>query len=67
LVHGGIAVFLGMKTFGLAMLIGNLAFVYPETVRAVVAWLGSWGRSKLHRPADHELSHGGKHFARGAA
>jgi uncharacterized membrane protein YphA (DoxX/SURF4 family) len=38
-VHGGIALFLGMKTFGLAMLIGNLAFIYPETVHGVVTWL----------------------------
>jgi hypothetical protein len=60
-------VFLGMKTFGLVMLIGNLAFVYPETVRAVVAWLASFGRAKLHRAADHELGHAGKNFARGAA
>jgi hypothetical protein len=47
LVHAGIALCLGMKTFGLAMIIGNLAFVYPDTVRAAVAWLcrlpsGSW-------------------------
>jgi len=34
-VHGGIALFLGMATFGLAMLIANLAFVAPELVRAV--------------------------------
>jgi hypothetical protein len=32
-VHGGIILFLGMPTFGLAMLIGNLAFVSPKTVR----------------------------------
>jgi hypothetical protein len=38
-VHGGIAVFLGMPTFGLVMLIGNLAFLSPETVRAAVTWL----------------------------
>jgi uncharacterized membrane protein YphA (DoxX/SURF4 family) len=38
-VHGGIALFLGMPTFGLAMLIGNLAFIYPETVHGVVTWL----------------------------
>jgi len=31
-VHGGIAIFLGMPTFGLAMLIGNLAFVSPEFI-----------------------------------
>ena len=59
LVHGGIGLCLGMKTFGLVMMIGNLAFVYPETVSAVVAWLGSWGRAKLHRAADHELGHAG--------
>ena len=64
-VHGGIALFLGMKTFGLMMLIGNLAFVHPETVQAVVAWLGSMTVGKLHRAADHEISHSGKHFARG--
>jgi hypothetical protein len=34
-VHGGIVVALGMPTFGLVMLIGNLAFVSPKTVRKV--------------------------------
>ena len=38
-VHLGIAVCLGMKTFGLVMIIGNMAFLYPETVRDVVGWL----------------------------
>jgi hypothetical protein len=33
LVHGGIALFMGMITFGLAMIIANLAFLRPETVR----------------------------------
>jgi hypothetical protein len=37
-VHGGIALFLGMITFGLAMLIGNLAFVPPDLVQRVVQW-----------------------------
>jgi hypothetical protein len=32
-VHGGIAVFLGMITFGLAMIFANLSFLKPETVR----------------------------------
>lgn len=32
-VHGGIALFMGMITFGFAMLIANLAFISPETVR----------------------------------
>jgi hypothetical protein len=31
--HGGIALFLGMITFGVAMLIGNLAFIPAEVVR----------------------------------
>ena len=35
LVHGGIVIALGMPTFGLVMLIGNLAFVSPKTVRKV--------------------------------
>jgi hypothetical protein len=38
-VHLGIALCLGMKTFGLAMIIGNLAFVAPAVVRGVVTWL----------------------------
>jgi hypothetical protein len=37
-VHLGIGMCLGMKTFGLVMIIGNLAFVYPETVAALAAW-----------------------------
>jgi hypothetical protein len=38
LVHLGIAVCLGMKTFGLAMIIGNIAFVYPEKIRDIVGY-----------------------------
>ncbi len=38
-VHFGIGLCLGMWTFGLAMIIGNLAFVAPQTVRGVVTWL----------------------------
>jgi uncharacterized membrane protein YphA (DoxX/SURF4 family) len=36
IIHGGIALFMGMITFGLAMIIANLAFLRPETVRAWV-------------------------------
>ncbi len=36
-LHLGIACFLGMITFGLVMLIANLAFVPPAIVRAVVS------------------------------
>jgi hypothetical protein len=35
ITHAGIALFLGMPTFGLVMLIGNLAFVSPKTIRKV--------------------------------
>jgi hypothetical protein len=35
-VHGGIALFLGMPTFGLAMIIANMAFLSPDVVDAVV-------------------------------
>ncbi len=35
IVHGGIIFALGMPTFGLAMLIGNMAFISPKTVRKV--------------------------------
>jgi hypothetical protein len=38
-LHLGIAFFMGMITFGLVMLIGNLAFVRPVTTRAVLCWL----------------------------
>jgi hypothetical protein len=53
-VHGGIALALGMPTFGLVMLIGNLAFISPKTVRKVfdplarrisLAVLGKTGRA----------------------
>ncbi len=33
IIHGGIALFMGMITFGLAMLFANLSFVAPSTVR----------------------------------
>jgi len=35
-LHMGIAICLGMVTFGLVMLIANLAFVPPQLVRAVI-------------------------------
>lgn len=36
-VHGGIALFLGMKTFGLAMIIANMAFLSPPAIRWFVS------------------------------
>jgi hypothetical protein len=35
-VHGGIALFLGMPTFGIAMLIANMAFIKPDMIHAIV-------------------------------
>lgn len=48
-VHLGIAIFLGMPTFGLVMLIGNLAFVAPEYVEQLVNLL--LGRKQAVLPA----------------
>jgi hypothetical protein len=50
-LHMGIAICLGMITFGLAMLIGNLAFVPPWLVRACVdRGLAAVGRSRAGEP-----------------
>lgn len=38
LMHLGIGAFLGMWTFGLAMIFGYVAFLDPETVRSVMEW-----------------------------
>lgn len=43
-VHGGIALALGMKTFGLAMIIANLAFLSPELVERLAGFL--FGRTR---------------------
>lgn len=43
-LHLGIAAVMGMITFGLVMLIANLAFVSPRLVRAVVEPLAARGR-----------------------
>jgi uncharacterized membrane protein YphA (DoxX/SURF4 family) len=50
-VHGGIAICLGMPTFGLAMIIGNLAFVPPEWTYATVALLTRPLARLIARPA----------------
>ncbi|MFT7644059.1 MAG: hypothetical protein ACI9G1_005825 [Pirellulaceae bacterium] len=41
IVHGGICLFLGMITFGTAMIIANVAFVDPRTIDGLVKWAGS--------------------------
>lgn len=42
-VHGGIALFLGMPTFGLMMIVGNLIFLHPEFAADIISlkWLRS--------------------------
>jgi hypothetical protein len=40
-VHGGIAMFLGMITFGLAMIFANMSFLKPHTVRRWIDPLAS--------------------------
>jgi hypothetical protein len=53
-LHLGIAICLGMVTFGLIMLVGNLAFVSPALVRAIV----SRGRTGQGRGAQEEMPPG---------
>ena len=48
-VHGGIALFMGMITFGLAMIYANLAFLQPQTVRRWVDPWAEWVAAKLAR------------------
>jgi Vitamin K-dependent gamma-carboxylase len=50
-LHLGIAVCLGMVTFGLVMLIGNLAFVSPDLIRA--AWPWPPGQGRASDPSQH--------------
>jgi Vitamin K-dependent gamma-carboxylase len=50
-VHGGIAIFLGMPTFGLAMIIGNLAFVPPEFTERLLTLLQGKKQSAEHQAA----------------
>jgi hypothetical protein len=41
-VHGGIAIYLGMITFGTMMIIANLAFVSPTTMRRIFQAAQRW-------------------------
>lgn len=47
-LHLGIAFGLGMITFGLAMLIGNAAFISPWVVRRVLEGAGQGGAAETH-------------------
>jgi hypothetical protein len=42
MVHGGIAIYLGMITFGTMMIIANLAFVQPATTRRICQAFLRW-------------------------
>lgn len=56
-LHLGIAVCMGMVTFGLVMLIANIAFVSPALVRRLVApFLGSGAESISNSEADPKSS-----------
>ncbi len=46
-IHGGIAVCMGMITFGLVMLIANLSFISPTTVRRWVDPFTGWFAMRL--------------------
>ncbi len=48
-LHLGIALCLGMMTFGLIMLVGNLAFISPSLVRGSIDWLASFIRRNDQR------------------
>jgi hypothetical protein len=50
LIHGGIALFLGMPTFGIAMIIGNLAFVSSETMASWVSAIADRWPRILEKP-----------------
>jgi hypothetical protein len=45
-LHMGIAICLGMVTFGLAMLIGNMAFLPGEFVRSIWPWKSRLGQGR---------------------
>ena len=53
LFHGGIGLFMGLKTFSLLMMTMNLAFVPPEMVRWVIRKLsrGRFGQEEIPPPA----------------
>lgn len=48
LVHGGIAVALGMMTFGCIMIVANFSFIEPATV---AGWIGRYAPNLPIRPA----------------
>lgn len=64
-VHGGIALAMGMITFGLIMLVGNAAFLSPRFVRAALAKFGirstaPQSRSERREPGGDRNDRGGQ-------
>jgi len=51
-LHLGIAVCLGMMTFGLIMLVGNMAFVSPLFIRAILSRGTEQGRGGTRNPVE---------------
>lgn len=69
-LHLGIAICLGMTTFGLIMLVGNFAFVRPEWIRAFAAWYrsrrGRAGEATTPATSKNPVSRAGRSTARTA-
>ncbi len=64
-VHGGIGLFLGMWTFGLAMIFANYSFVPPTMTEALVSGGSNWLRRLTNRAggADRIAGRTGTEFA----
>jgi len=59
-LHLGIAVCLGMITFGLMMLVGNMAFVSPALIRTIVGWMPTGQGRGARADASSEAAPPGK-------
>lgn len=59
-LHLGIVVALGMPTFGLAMLIANLAFVHPRFIRALIEGPGSCSARVESSSRSHSMATSGR-------
>jgi hypothetical protein len=72
MVHAGIAVCFGMMTFGLAMIVANLAFVSPRVIRSLFSWdqadpwLAALEQTSRTQFSDEPVAAAGTAFHRGA-
>ena len=55
-VHGGIAMSLGMITFGVMMIVANCVFISPQIVRSIVEFLWDVFLRNQESKAAHQLS-----------